>query len=312
MKVLVLGATGSAGRSTLPLLLAAGHDVHAHARSDTGHRWIATLGATPVRGDSSDPARLRTWLRGCDAVIDLRVRVPEPAHAPLPWAWRDYARLRGRECGVLVDAALDAEVSRVVRDTVTMTYDEGDDAWLDESFPTRASGALAANLVAEHHLARFTAFGGSGVVIRCGGFYGPHDEFSKEVMAAARKGRSLILGPAAGWTSAIHTADVGRALAAALTAPAGIYNAVDDEPLTRRELHDLLADAAGRTVRPYPAWTVRLTSGPVRSLARSHRVTNAKLRDLGWRPSIPSRRQGWPDVFARQPEGPEAPKRDTP
>lgn len=299
MKVFVLGATGTAGRSTLPVLLAAGHDVYAHARSEAGRQWISTMQATPAVGDSSDPARLRTWLKGCDAVIDLRVSVPDAAHAPFPWAWREYARLRGRECGTVVDAALDTGVHRVVRDTVTMTYDDGGDTWLDESHPTRASGALAANLTAEHHLARFTAAGGSGVVIRFGGFYGPHDEFSKEVIAAALKGRSLVLGPAAGWTSATHTADLGSALAGALTAPAGVYNAVDDEPLTRRELHQLLASAAGRPVHPYPAWTSRLASGPVRSLARSHRVSNAKLRTLGWRPSVPSRRQGWLDAFER-------------
>lgn len=307
MKIFVLGATGTAGRSTLPLLLADGHEVRAHARSDAGRRWIATLGATPVEGDSFDPGLLRTWLRGCEAVIDLRVSVPDAARAALPWAWHEYARLRGAECGVVVDAALDADVSRVVRDTVTMTYDDGSDTWLDESYPTRASGALAANLTAEQHLARFSAAGGSGVVIRFGGFYGPDDEFSNDVIAAARKGRSLVLGPAAGWTSAIHTDDVGPALAAALTAPAGIYNAVDDEPLTRRDLLDLLSDAAGRTVSPYPSWTARLAPSPVRSLSRSHRVSNARLRTLGWRPTVPSRRQGWPEAFARQTEREDAP-----
>lgn len=300
MKILILGASGVAGRSVTPLAVAAGHDVLAHVRSDTARSWAATLGATTVEGDPSDPARLRSWLRGCDAVIDLRVRVPDAAHASLPWAWREYARLRGRGCGEVVDAALAAGVPRVVRDTVTMTYADGGDRWLDETSPTRASGALAANLTAEGHLARLTAAGGDGVALRFGGFYGPDDEFSRELIAAARKGRSLVIGPPEGWTSATHTADIGPALMTALAAPAGVYNAVDDEPMTRHDLIGVLAEAAGRPVRPFPAWTARLAASPVRSLTRSHRVSNARLRGLGWLPSVPSRREGWPAAWGSQ------------
>lgn len=85
----------------------------------------------------------------------------------------------------------------------------------------------------------------------------------------------------------------------ALTAPGGVYNVADDEPLTRRELLAVLADAVGvPTVRGLPDALVRAAPAPLRSLARSHRVDAGRFHALGWRPSVPSRRQGWPMAVA--------------
>ena len=304
MKILVLGASGVAGRSVVPHLLASGHDVAAQARTAVRLRPLADAGATPVPADASDPQVLRQLLRGRDAVYDLRVSIPPTARAAIPGSWRQYAWLRGTGCGLVVDAALEVGVPRVIRDTVTMVYASGGDSWLDENHPARAHGSLAANLAAERHLARLTSGGGQGVAIRFGGFYGPGDNFSRIVIAAARNGRALFTGAADGWTSATHTTDVGTALAAALTLPAGIYNAVDDEPLTRRDLLDIIAHAAGRPLHTFPRWSAWFASSPVRSLSRSHRVSNARLRSLGWAPAVPSRRQGWPDTFAATPPAP--------
>ncbi len=305
MKVLILGATGVAGRSAVPLLLSAGHDVVAHVRRPAARRSVEKIGGAAVEGDSFDAAELRAWMTGCDAVIDLRVSIPGSNRAAWPGAWREYARLRGHECGRVVDAALDAGVSRVVRDTVTMTYAGAGDRWIDEDHATRARGALAANLAAEGHLARLTAAGGTGVAVRFGGFYGPDDEFSRELIAATRKGRAPIVGDPDGYTSAVHTDDIGSALLVALSAPAGVYNAVDDEPMTRATLLEVLARSSGRErVKAYPAWAARFASSPVRALTRSQRVSNGRLKALGWQPTVGSRRTGWPDAFGRsQPDG---------
>jgi nucleoside-diphosphate-sugar epimerase len=299
MKVLVLGATGTAGRSAVPAFVAAGHEVLAHSRSDDGAAALAAAGATPFRGDTDDPGTLRSQLPGSDAVVDLRVAIPPPSRAALPWAWREYVRLRDGATGRLVEAALRADVPRVVHDTVTMVYADGGDALLDEDSPVSAPGALAANLAAERHLARLTAAGGVGVALRFGGFYGPRDEFSRLLMGMVRRGRVPLVGDPEGWTSAVHTDDLGPALLVALTAPAGIYNVVDDEPLRRRDHLAVLAAAAGvPTARPLPSWLSRVSSAPLRSLTRSHRISADRFRALGWRPTVPSRREGWPDAFA--------------
>ncbi|HXV93109.1 MAG TPA: NAD(P)-dependent oxidoreductase [Pseudonocardia sp.] len=309
MRILVLGATGVAGRSLLPPLLDAGHDVRAHVRSAGNEPMIRGLGARPLHGDPEDRATLTGWLSGCDAAVDLRVAIPPPSRAALPAAWRRYRHLRDTATGLLVDAAVDAGVPRLVHDTVTMVYADGGDAVIEEDHPVDAPGALAANLAAERHLGRFSQSGGTGVALRFGAFYGPSDEFSRSLVRAARAGRALVVGPPQGWTSAIHTDDVGPALLAALSAPPGVYNVVDDEPLRRSELLEILASAAGRPgLRRYPEWTTRLAAAPVRALARSHRVSARLFTETtGWRPRVPGRRAGWPQVFAT---GPALPGRE--
>lgn len=54
-----------------------------------------SLGATAVWGDPQDEQTLRQWCEGKDAVVDLAVRIPGGARGALPWAWREYRRLRG-------------------------------------------------------------------------------------------------------------------------------------------------------------------------------------------------------------------------
>jgi nucleoside-diphosphate-sugar epimerase len=301
MRILVLGATGVAGRSTVPVLVAAGHDVRALARSDEKASGLTRLGAEPVTGDPEDADTMRGWLRGTDAVVDLRVRIPAPSRAVLPGAWREYVHLRDTAAGRLVDAALTADVPVVVHDTITMVYADGGDTVLDETSPVDAPGPLAANLATEGHLGRLTAAGGRGVALRFGQFYGPDDATSLDVLRRARRGQALVLGEPSAWTSAVHTDDVGPAVLAALTAPAGVYNVVDEEPLRRADVLTVIAAAVGQqSLKQPPAMVTKLGSAPVKALARSQRVTAERFRQVtGWTPRVVSRRTGWPAVAER-------------
>ena len=80
---------------------------------------------------------------------------------------------------------------------------------------------------------------------------------------------------------------------AALDVPAGTYNVCDDEPLTRREWADALAEAAGAPrPRLSPGWIASF-GGIIELLSRSQRVTNAKLKAAsGWTPHWRSAREG--------------------
>lgn len=304
MDVLVLGATGVAGRSVVRTLAEAGHRVRAHARTPEKADLVRSLGATAALGDAEDRGTLVAWMDGVDAVVDLRVAIPSGGRAMLPWAWREYARLRGVETGRVVACALTAGVPVVVHDTVSMVYDDGGDALLHEDAPVRAPGALAANLAAERHLTGFTRAGGRGVALRFGQFYGPDDAISLDLLRRARNGQALVLGDPSGWTSSIHTADVGPAVLAALDVPAGVYNVVDDEPMRRRDWVDLLATSVGRaSLKRPPGFVTAVASAPLKALARSQRVSAERFRDAGgWRPTVPSRRVGWPEVAHRTEE----------
>lgn len=133
------------------------------------------------------------------------------------------------------------------------------------------------------------------VVLRFGWFYGPRATHSEEFLALARRHVIVQLGAPDGFVSSIHVADGGAAVAAALHVPAGTYNVVDDEPLTKRGFGDALAAAARTT--PWlrvPGRLAYLLGDRSTSLTRSLRVRNAKFRTAsGWAPRYPSAREGW-------------------
>jgi nucleoside-diphosphate-sugar epimerase len=71
---------------------------------------------------------------------------------------------------------------------------------------------------------------------------------------------------------------------------------VDDEPLTRAQLAEILADLVGRPVRCPPTWLVRLALGRrMAFLLRSHRVSNRRFTAAtGWTPQVRSAADGLP------------------
>ena len=165
----------------------------------------------------------------------------------------------------------------------------------------RHRGSVAQNPIASgNHAAeasanRFTAAGRAGIVLRFGLFYGPGARHAEQLLAMARRGIVPVLGHPDSYVSSIHVADGGRSVAALLTAAAGVYNVVDDEPLTKRDYATALTRAAGR--RPWlrgPGRLARLAGYRMTSLTTSMRVTNDKLESAtAWAPEFPSAREGW-------------------
>jgi nucleoside-diphosphate-sugar epimerase len=105
--------------------------------------------------------------------------------------------------------------------------------------------ALASIMAAEDSARRFTAEGGTGVVLRFAALYGPGSEQTESQACQARRHMGFVFGRRDAYVSSLHLADAGTAVVAALSAPAGIYNAVDDEPVTKRQL-----EPRGPTLRP--------------------------------------------------------------
>jgi nucleoside-diphosphate-sugar epimerase len=300
MNVFLTGATGAIGPATVRGLVEQGHRVRAVARTDEKAAQLRAQDAEAVAVDLFDGDAVKAAVDGSEAVLHLATNVPTLGRIARMKSWATHNELRTTATKLLLDAARTTSATRFVKESVTFSYPDSGDAWIDETKPPDDSIAmLAPTLEGERMIEGFTAGGGTGVVLRFGLFYGPTSRGVDELLRLARWRMSMVAGKPDAYISSIHTDDVAGAVVAALDAPAGIYNAVDDEPVTRREYLDAFSAAFGlRKLHPAPAWLLRLTSGSAaEAVIRSWRVSNRKLHDAtGWSPRYPSVREGWPAV----------------
>jgi nucleoside-diphosphate-sugar epimerase len=126
-------------------------------------------------------------------------------------------------------------------------------------------------------------------------FYGPGARHSEQLLTMARHHLGIVLGRPDGYVSSIHVTDAAAAVVAALHAPAGTFNIVDDEPLTKRDYAVAVASAAGKAMWLRGPGRAALVLGDrLTSLTRSLRVSNRRFRsETEWAPRYPSAREGW-------------------
>ncbi len=301
MKVFVTGATGVVGRRAVPLLVQAGHEVTAVARTAEKAAALEKAGARPVQVDLFDADGARRAVAGHDAVVNLATHIPRSTTAMmLPWSWRENDRIRREASAVLVDAALAAGASRFVQESFAPMYPDRGDQWIDEGVPPDPARYNRSTLDAERSAARFAKSGGAAVVLRFGGFYGPDASHVPDLIKFTRKGMMALPGRPEAYFSSLSHDDAASAAVAALGVEGGIYNVADDEPLTRRAFFDVIAEGLGvPTPRPQPAWMAKLMGSLGELLSRSVRLSNRRFRQAsGWAPRYPSPREGWPALLA--------------
>ncbi|KZB86169.1 NAD-dependent epimerase/dehydratase family protein [Amycolatopsis regifaucium] len=295
MKVFVTGGTGAIGGHAVPALIEAGHEVTALARTSGKAAVLGSQGAKPVIVSLFDRHALGEVFAGHDAVVNLASSLPSMSRFLSAKAWAHNKRIRAEGSAAVVDAALAAGVGRVIQESVSMIYPDRGGEWITEDVPPDHYPQALGNLAAEANAHRFTEDGGTGVVLRFGWFYGPGAAHSEQLLAQARRGIGVALGRLDGYVSSIHLADAASAVVAALAVPAGTYNVVDDEPLTKRDYTAALAAATGKRQWIRGAGrAASLLGDRLTSLTRSVRVSNTAFREAsGWVPRYPSAREGW-------------------
>ena len=122
-----------------------------------------------------------------------------------------------------------------------------------------------------------------GIVVRLGGIYGP----GRSALLKKFLSGDAILDPGDDrFVNQIHRDDAASAIQLLVTRDESlgeVYNVVDDHPILQSECYRWLAATLNR---PSPA-TGRSTSTRKRGDSNK-RVSNAKLREIGWRPRYPS------------------------
>jgi nucleoside-diphosphate-sugar epimerase len=303
VRVFLAGGTGVVGRRALPALVAAGHRVTAVARGDAKADQVRRAGGSPVAVDLFDAAAVRDAVAGHDVVVNLATAIPPLSRAARSSAWALNDRIRREVSANLVDAAFAAGAERYVQESICFPYLDAGDAWIDEDAPRSDELPFAGAAVAESHVARFDAERGgagagtgAGVVLRFAQFYAPEAGHTVAFDRLLHRRVNPWMGPADAYVSLVHAEDAGAAVVAALGVPGGVYNVVDDEPLTRAEAGRAAAARLGvAPPRALPGPLLRLLPGSAKLLMRSQQVSNRRFRKAsGWAPAHPSVRTSWP------------------
>ena len=300
MKIFVAGATGVIGRRLVPLLVGAGADVTGVARSPEKKKQLEKQGARAAKLDLFDPAAVEAAVAGHDVVINMATKIPSGMRLFAPGAFNENIRIRTEASQNLASAAIAAGARRFIQESFSPAYPDRDDSWIDEEVAIDPPKYIESVSNAESAAAEFTRSGGAGVVLRFSMFYGPDSSLTLDMLNAVRNGFAPTFGGGSAYMSSIYTDDAASAVVAALSVPAGVYNVTDDVPLRRRDAFDLLAKAMRvRPPRIMPGWLTRAFGSIGETLGRSHRVSNAKLKNAsGWTPGVPSLREGWPRLLS--------------
>jgi nucleoside-diphosphate-sugar epimerase len=298
MKIFVAGATGVVGRRAVVQLIAAGFDVTGLVRTARPRADLVAAGARPVEVNLFDHDAVVAAVAGHDAVVNLATAIPVGDATSDETAWATNHHIREAGSRNLVDGAIAAGSAHYVQESIAFLYADGGDVMVDESWPVEPTTITGSALTAEAEAARFAAHGGAGVALRFGQFYGYDSAHTIDAIEAVLAGRPAELGPETAYRSAITTDDAASAVVAAVAVPSGVYNVVDDEPLSRADNVDALAVALGVAPPSVPSLDVELPPA-FSMMTRSQRVSNARLEAAaGWRPGAPSAREGWAAVVA--------------
>jgi nucleoside-diphosphate-sugar epimerase len=304
VRVFLAGATGVIGRRLVPALLAAGHEVTAMCRSPERAEQARATGAEAAIADALDAEAVRSAVASAraDAVVNQLTALPkriDPRRIERDFELND--RLRSEGSAILAAAARDAGVARLVAQSIAFMYEPGPPGTVhaeEDPLVRRPAPSFARSADAIKRLERTTREHG-GTVLRYGYFYGPGSAVATDgsIVQDLRRRRMPVVGSGDGVWSFVHVDDAADATVAALSAPPGTYNVVDDEPAAVRDWLPALARAAGAP-RPLrvPAFIARLAAGDygVQVMTAGQGASSARAkRELEWGPGHASWREGF-------------------
>jgi nucleoside-diphosphate-sugar epimerase len=176
---------------------------------------------------------------------------------------------------------------RLIFSSSTSVYAQTDGTTVDETSPadpTRETGQILRKT-------EDLVLAANGVVARLAGLYGPGRCVPLKKLL---EGRATIEEDGTRLMNMLHQLDAAGALRfLAKKELSGVYNVVDNEPATEIEWYQYVCRHLNKPLPPF---------GP-RDLNRKRgwtnkRVTNRKLRSLGWNPVFPTFKEGIEEICA--------------
>jgi len=244
-QVFVTGGSGFIGRALVRRLVKEGNAVAALVRSEESAAVVAALGATPVRGELTEPARWQRELNGRDVVFHLAAETDITADR----ARHELVTVQGTRA--VVDAAREAGVPRFVQAGTEAALLAGDPLVdIDETAPLRPDSPAAysaTKAVAEQIVLDANSPGFATVSIRPRFVWGPESSLLEALTESARAGQFAWIGGGRHTTDVTYVDNVVESLILGWRRghPGQAYFVTDQHRVVFREFMETMFDIYG-------------------------------------------------------------------
>jgi nucleoside-diphosphate-sugar epimerase len=267
MKTVLIAGCGFVGRIAAQKLHEAGWNVTGLTSSPASAQILSSM---PFRVIACDITRreqiVALNLQNLDAVIDCVSAGGGGAE--------EYRQIYFEGAGNLLEVLQPRQFLFTGSSSV---YAQDDGSWVTEASPANPETDTGLVLRSTEKL----VLSHGGTVARLTGIYGPGRAM---LLRRYLEGSALLEGDGSRYLNQIHRADAASAICLLLqTGATGLFNVTDNASPSQREFYGWLA---AHFDRPLPASGA---SDPQRRrFATNKRVSNAKIRALGWQPQYPS------------------------
>jgi nucleoside-diphosphate-sugar epimerase len=269
-RVLIAGC-GYVGSATADLFQARGWQVEGWTHSNESAEKLVTKPYLVRAVDISDPAAVRKSAAPFDLVLHC---ASSGGGGPT-----SYQRVYLEGARNLIEQL---QPPRLLFTSSTSVYAQRGGEWVDEESPAEPAHETGKILRETEELLRQNR----GTVVRLAGIYGPG---RAALLRKFLAGEARIEGDGSRFLNQAHRDDIAAALfLLGTTSPLeSIYNVCDNEPIAQRAAFEWLARKLGCAV---PETTGQ---SPARKRGASNkRVSNHRLRALGWSPAFPTFQSG--------------------
>jgi nucleoside-diphosphate-sugar epimerase len=267
-RILIAGC-GYVGKAAADLFHAVGWNVEGWVHSEQSETAFAAKPYRVSAVDISQGAEVSEHAEAFDAIIHCASSRGGNAEM--------YRRIYFDGTRNLLDAF---PAAKILFASSTSVYAQNDGWWVteeSEAKPIRETGCIlleAENLVLDK----------GGIVARLAGIYGPG---RSALLTRFLNGTATIDPEKDRFVNQVHREDIVSALFLLLNREpqpgAQIYNIVDDEPILQSDCYRWLAQRLNRSLPPIGQSHAQRKRGDT-----NKRVSNSKLRRLGWAPQYPT------------------------
>ena len=273
MKILIVG-TGYVGTACAERFLAANENVLCRTFSEESAAALRKKGLLAISGDCALEESWRDFRFKPDVVLYC----PSTRGGDAEAYWQTYVRGMERTLQHV------PEETRLFYTSSTSVYAQDDGSWVDESSPLAPLAETSKVLLEAERL----AISAGGVALRLSAIYGPgrlalRDRLLGGAAQLPANGERVL--------NQIHREDVVGAVQFLINrrdVGANVFNVTDDYPTGYREIYAWLCKKYNK---PMP---LTATEDTLKKRGFTNkRVSNKKLRALGWEPQFSSFREGY-------------------